>query len=115
MMMILLKMARLQHRPDFYDSWLDIAGYAACGYDVAAVDTTTIAELLDQKISAAATTMAENFSATIWATPQTPDMNRGPYWKEVVNEDAKPEDNFFLDTYPTSQWQHLDRSEPWDE
>jgi Domain of unknown function (DUF6378) len=33
--MILLKLARLAPTPDHRDSWLDIAGYAACGADVA--------------------------------------------------------------------------------
>lgn len=31
MMMILLKVARLEQSPDHDDSWVDIAGYAACG------------------------------------------------------------------------------------
>lgn len=30
-MMVLLKVARLKHSPDHRDSWVDIAGYAACG------------------------------------------------------------------------------------
>lgn len=34
MMMILMKVARLAHTPGHKDSWIDIAGYAACGYDV---------------------------------------------------------------------------------
>ena len=33
-MMILLKVARLAHTPDHMDSWVDIAGYSACGADV---------------------------------------------------------------------------------
>lgn len=33
-MMILLKVARLRHTPGVLDSWLDIAGYAACGAEV---------------------------------------------------------------------------------
>jgi hypothetical protein len=31
-MMILMKMARLRHNPTHVDSWVDTAGYAACGY-----------------------------------------------------------------------------------
>ena len=31
MMMILMKLARLVNAPDRADSWIDIAGYAACG------------------------------------------------------------------------------------
>lgn len=30
-MMVLMKCARLAETPDHYDSWVDIAGYAACG------------------------------------------------------------------------------------
>ena len=37
-MNILQKVGRLMHTPDHWDSWVDIAGYAACGADVA---TTT--------------------------------------------------------------------------
>lgn len=36
-MMILLKMARLNTTPDHIDSWVDIAGYAACGGEVSSV------------------------------------------------------------------------------
>lgn len=32
-MMILLKISRLAWTPDTEDSWIDIAGYAACGWD----------------------------------------------------------------------------------
>lgn len=32
--MILMKVARLMHQPNHKDSWIDIAGYAACGYDI---------------------------------------------------------------------------------
>jgi hypothetical protein len=31
MMMVLLKVARLENEPSHLDSWTDIAGYAACG------------------------------------------------------------------------------------
>ena len=34
-MMALLKVARIRHSPDKRDSWCDLAGYAACGFDVA--------------------------------------------------------------------------------
>ena len=33
-MMVLMKIARLMEKPDHYDSWLDLAGYAACGAEV---------------------------------------------------------------------------------
>lgn len=35
MMMVLFKIARLQAKPDHEDSWVDIAGYAACGGEIA--------------------------------------------------------------------------------
>jgi hypothetical protein len=34
-MMILLKVVRSQNKPDHHDSWLDMAGYAACGCEIA--------------------------------------------------------------------------------
>lgn len=38
-MMILLKLGRLAGNPTHEDSWIDVAGYAACGYDVAMKNT----------------------------------------------------------------------------
>lgn len=35
-MMILMKVARLEESPAHLDSWVDIAGYAACGAEVCA-------------------------------------------------------------------------------
>lgn len=35
MMCALLKIARLEHTPDHMDSWVDLAGYAACGGEIA--------------------------------------------------------------------------------
>lgn len=32
-LMILLKVSRLRATPDHEDSWVDIAGYSACGFD----------------------------------------------------------------------------------
>lgn len=37
-MMILLKMSRLSTTPDHMDSWIDIAGYAACGGEVSTAE-----------------------------------------------------------------------------
>jgi len=37
-MMDLVKSARLANNPAHSDSWIDKAGYAACGYDIAAKD-----------------------------------------------------------------------------
>lgn len=34
-MMALVKMARLSGNPTHFDSWVDLAGYAACGAEVA--------------------------------------------------------------------------------
>lgn len=33
LMMMAVKLARLAHTPNHKDSWVDMAGYAACGYD----------------------------------------------------------------------------------
>ncbi len=30
---VLQKIARLHHSPTHYDSWVDVAGYAACGWE----------------------------------------------------------------------------------
>lgn len=35
LMMAGMKLARLKHNPTHRDSWVDMAGYAACGYEVA--------------------------------------------------------------------------------
>lgn len=34
-MMALLKIARLEYDPGHHDSWVDLAGYAACGGEIA--------------------------------------------------------------------------------
>jgi len=34
-MMILLKLARMKGNPSYADNWVDIAGYAACGGEIA--------------------------------------------------------------------------------
>lgn len=34
MMMVLMKIARLENQPNHPDSWTDVAGYAACGADI---------------------------------------------------------------------------------
>jgi hypothetical protein len=39
-MMALLKLARIRHAPTKADSWVDLAGYAACGYDVSGAGET---------------------------------------------------------------------------
>ena len=35
LMMVLMKLARLENKPDHEDSWIDIAGYAANGCEIA--------------------------------------------------------------------------------
>lgn len=37
MMMALMKIARLQNDPNHHDSWVDAAGYAACGGELASI------------------------------------------------------------------------------
>lgn len=41
--MIALKLARLMHNPRHLDSWVDVAGYAACGAEVTSEDTKEVA------------------------------------------------------------------------
>lgn len=41
MMMVLMKIARLENQPNHPDSWTDVAGYAACGADITS-DAPTI-------------------------------------------------------------------------
>lgn len=40
-LMVLMKVARLMEKPDHLDSWLDIAGYAACGAEVSRAGENT--------------------------------------------------------------------------
>lgn len=40
MMMVLMKVARLENDPNHHDSWVDTAGYAACGGELAARNRT---------------------------------------------------------------------------
>lgn len=37
LMMVLMKLARLENKPDHEDSWIDIAGYAANGAELATI------------------------------------------------------------------------------
>ena len=37
LMMVLMKLARLQNKPNHEDSWIDIAGYAANGAEIASI------------------------------------------------------------------------------
>ena len=36
-----LKLARIEHQPDHLDSWADLAGYAACGANIACEEPKT--------------------------------------------------------------------------
>lgn len=45
-MMALLKIACLRRAPDHLDSWIDLAGYAACGGEIGAA--TTSVRIVDQ-------------------------------------------------------------------
>ena len=40
-MMAMLKLSRIRWSPGKRDSWVDLAGYAACGWDCARPETTT--------------------------------------------------------------------------
>ena len=43
MMMALMKIARLQNMPSHLDSWVDLAGYAACGGEATKDARTSVA------------------------------------------------------------------------
>lgn len=45
MMMVLMKVARLENSPEHLDSWIDVAGYAACGATLTALPTTVTVPL----------------------------------------------------------------------
>ena len=53
LMMTLLKVARLSNSPDHRDSWVDIAGYAACGAEIALQPLAPRAETLSRGSNAA--------------------------------------------------------------
>lgn len=54
LMCTLLKVARLEHQPDHLDSWVDIAGYAACGGEIAVKDVPEYHEIVAKAAVAAA-------------------------------------------------------------
>lgn len=60
--MIALKLSRLMWSPDHRDSWLDIAGYAACGFE-----TATLRTELAAKTRAAVEPVTDPFGAEEWA------------------------------------------------
>ena|ERR1700722_17353500 len=49
-MNILLKIARLANTPSHNDSWIDIAGYAACGADITRSGEQKVAPVIDNFI-----------------------------------------------------------------
>jgi hypothetical protein len=46
-MMVLLKVARIAKNPDHEDSWVDIAGYAACGVECGSVKEDTLEQCIE--------------------------------------------------------------------
>lgn len=48
LMMVLMKLARLQNKPDHDDSWIDIAGYAANGAELSNRDEKLLNEWYDK-------------------------------------------------------------------
>src|ERR1700678_2585493 len=52
-MNILLKVARLANTPSHNDSWIDIAGYAACGADIMRSGEQKVAPVIDNFIHCA--------------------------------------------------------------
>lgn len=45
LMMVGMKLARLKHNPTHHDSWVDAAGYVACGYDTVAPKHTSLTDM----------------------------------------------------------------------
>lgn len=50
LMMVLMKLTRLQNKPDHDDSWIDIAGYAANGAELSKVYDDRCAYSSDEKL-----------------------------------------------------------------
>lgn len=48
--LIVLKLSRLNHSPSHLDNWVDIAGYAACGWECA-VEQTKLESVIHEVIS----------------------------------------------------------------
>lgn len=61
LMMVMLKMARLVNTKNHLDSWVDIAGYAACGAGMTAMATAAPAPVPDQQDIEAAEEAKEIF------------------------------------------------------
>jgi hypothetical protein len=69
-MMVLLKVARLTGNPAHGDSWTDIAGYAACGGELATPLPKETQEWQNGDLKVTYTSMREK--------PQAPEMGLGP-------------------------------------
>jgi hypothetical protein len=50
-MMMLLKVSRIRWSPEKYDSWMDAAGYAACGWDCAKPPEVAMTERIEPKFA----------------------------------------------------------------
>lgn len=70
MAMVALKISRLIHTSSHADSWIDIAGYAACGFEVTATESVSAA-------------------AVDYHQPSETNPDYQAYRSEVLNEDIK--------------------------
>lgn len=78
LLMVGMKLARLKHNPTHRDSWVDAAGYIACGYDVATTEEgsalgVTVAQLiapedLDADLNDMFSTKAEGINDVGWVS-----------------------------------------------
>lgn len=50
-MMSLMKIARLMNQPNHQDSWVDLAGYAACGCEITTKEPTEFEKVLEAEDS----------------------------------------------------------------
>lgn len=51
LMMAAMKLARLRHNPTHEDSWVDLAGYAACGMEVAFKPLERVQERVNEVVT----------------------------------------------------------------
>jgi hypothetical protein len=89
-MMALLKIARLRNSPDHEDSWVDLAGYAACGSEV-----SSMPEEVDFDFP---TTLAGEEYDPVWEQKYKPQVNAdGSYPRDgwvAHGWDEMPEEAF---------------------
>ncbi len=86
--MILMKVARLAHNPTHKDSWVDIAGYSACGAGIALAEPKAFDDSLLDKIEDPIKTAIADGSGSVVLTYR---VNQNPHpdaaFCKKVNQD----------------------------